>query len=181
MDRKLAGWDEAQVAAVAQRKEPPAPTEEQAGLLAHRRRLQDRLGSPEQRAAELTVLAAARERGRTGETVSERDVAEWRARRARELGELPATHEANLRAAGIDPRVYEQSAGAERAALERRLAQSLAAEQVLLRAASGDGATRTARIQFDPREIRARSAQERLRLRRERAAKRARANLFRPR
>ncbi len=180
VDRKLAGFDEARAAATAQSKEPPNPTEEQSALLDHRRRLQEQLASPELRAADQSVITAAREQARTGEPVSTRDVEGWRERRAREVAQLPADHERNLRAAGIDPREYADSTGARRAALRRRLERSLATEREMLHAASGEGRPDTARIHFDAREVRARSAQERARIRRERAAKRARANLFRP-
>ena len=183
VDRKLAGWDEAEVAAAAQGREPPNPTEEQNALLAHRRSLQERLASPELRAAEQAALAAARERGRTGESVSARDLEAWRAKRERELQELPLDHVENLRSVGIDPSRYAEATGPERAGLRKQLEERLAAERALLRAASGDdpAAAREARIHFDPREVRVRTAEERARQRRERSARRARANLFRPR
>jgi hypothetical protein len=177
VDRKLAGRDETAVAAAAQGREPPAPSDEHAALLAHRRTLQERLASPELRAAEQATLAAARERGRSGEPVAERDLEAWRAKRARELRDLPADHPENLCAAGIDPAVYAEASGSERTALRAHLDRSLKAERDLLRAAAGE----TSAIRFDPREVRRRSGEERARLRRERAVKRTRANLFRPR
>jgi hypothetical protein len=79
--------------------------------------------------------------------------------------------------------VYSDSSGRVRSALDARLEQSLAAERELLQLASGEHGDprRAARIHFDPREVRVRSSEERVRIRRERAAQRARANLFRPR
>lgn len=185
-DRRLQGYDEAAAAARAQRVDAPAPTKEQQALLAYRERLRGALDDPELRGADERVRHAARNRAQGGQDVSDRDLAAYRAARRRDQT-LPVDHEANLRAAGVDPAQYAAADPSRREQLRVVVQRHVDRERDLLNASSERGelpprdVVERAQRWLPGEELRARTAQERARVRDERRRRRTRAGVMRPR
>jgi len=184
-DRRLQGYDDASAAARAQGVDRPAPTQEQQALIAYRQRLRATLDDPALRGAEDIVRHAERNRAQTGAEISERDLSAYRAARLRDR-QLPADHESNLRAAGIDPAAYAAASPQRREQLVAQTQAFLERERDLLDVAADGDAPDPARVQRAARwlpsdELRARESAERARVRQERRRRRARAGVYRPR
>ena len=181
-DRRLRGYDETVAAARAQGHEKPTPTAEQEALLGYRERLRAGIEAPELRGAEEMVRHGARNRATGGDDVSDRDVANYRAVRRR-AHELPVDHDANLRAAGVDPDEYRAAPDERRAELRAAVTEHLTRERDLLDAAEPAGQPdpdRAARWLRDD-ALRVRTAEERARLRDERRQRRTTAGTYRRR
>jgi len=190
VDRRLQGHDEAVATARARTTTPPAPTRGQQALLDYRKQLRDRLNDPQARAAEETVRHAQRNRAQGHGDVSPRDLAAHRERRRADLAaNLPADHERNLRAAGINPNDFHHATPARRSELLHNVERHLDTERDLLNA-TDDHADRpqtdTATIQRAAQrlpgdQLARRTAEEHAKLRAERRQRRARTGVFRPR
>lgn len=178
VDRRLAGFDEAHVAARAADEQAPAPTPEQALLLERRKHLLALRDRPAMHAANQVMLHADRTRAQTGASIAPRDLEAYRLQRAADLrAGLPVDHEQNLRAAGIDPEHYARAEGPQRTALLGQTRAHLERERALLAASESDAGARpdvsAGLVHLDPVEYRRRVAAERERIRRERQARRA--------
>jgi len=181
-DRRLQGYDETVAAARAQGHEKPAPTAEQEALLTYRERLRSSLDAPELQRAEEVQRHGARNRAAGGTEVSDRDVSNYRAARRR-AHDVPLDHDANLRAAGVDPDEYRTAPADRRDELRAVVSEHLTRERDLLSAAEPSGspdADRAARWIRDD-DVRMRTAEERARLRDERRQRRAKAGVYRRR
>jgi len=185
-DRRLQGYDENSAVARAQGQERPVPTAEQEALLGYRDRLRAALDDPELQHAEETARHGARNRASGGTDVSDRDVANYRAARRRDH-DLPVDHDRNLRAAGVDPDEYHAAPAERRDELRAVVTEHLTRERDLL-AAEDLTVERTHRPQadraarwFPNEEVRARTTEERERLRQDRRHSRTRAGVYRRR
>lgn len=135
VDQGLRAYDERAETARAQGKPDPAPQDHEALLLARRNELQARRApAPVVGAAREQVRHADVNRARTGSPVTAADEHAQIARRRQEIKTLPATHDKNLAAAGVDPAAYRAAGAVERKGLERRVAQSLEKEAAVLAA-----------------------------------------------
>jgi hypothetical protein len=200
VDRQLRKYDDRTELAKANGAEAPTPTDAEAALIARREALRAERPPP-------AAVAAAREqvrhaevnRARTGSAISAADERAHIERRRRELATLPADHEHNLRAAGVDPALYRALPAAEREQLHAHVGARLERERVQLAAipdpTAGGGrdangelagavptrrALRDARHTLDPDQLRAARKQEIEHRRAHRRAERQRARL-RPR
>lgn len=98
-NRRLAGHDEAIAAARASGARPPAPSEQQAALVAHRRRLRALVDAPAAQRDTEIVRHADRNRALTGEPVTQRDLDTRHAQRQQQVDResRPEREEALLR------------------------------------------------------------------------------------
>ena len=182
LDRRLQGFDEAAAAARARGSGAPAPTRDQQALLRRRAELRAALESPVAREAGEVIRHAERTRAQTGESISERDLAAYRARRSADLrADLPLDHERNLRAADVDPREYAQAPLERRDQMLDQVRATRDADRDLLTGVEHAGERKAAQRRLDGTELRRRAAEERRRIREERRRRRVREGVFRVR
>jgi len=141
VDHGLRSYDERAETAKAQGAPAPVPHAREQVLLDRRAQLHaQRPPAADAAAAREQVRHADVNRARTGSAVSAEDERAEIARRRQEIATLPATHDANLQAAGIDPATYRQAGAAGKERLARESAESLEREAAILGAVSAGGA-----------------------------------------
>lgn len=174
VDRRLRGYDETAAAARASGLSAPAPSPDEAKLLAHRHRLRQALTDPAVQEAEQGVRHVDRNRALTGEVASQRDLEVYRARRARELDQhLPEDDHRHLRAAGIQPEAFDAAEPEEQDRLREHVRTHLTEERALHAAANERAPARVAAAEWlDPDAVRARTAELQARRRAERRLER---------
>jgi hypothetical protein len=175
-ERRLARHDEAVALAHATNAAPPKPTPEHRQLIEHRDRLRAALADPVLRHAEETVRHADRNTALTGDSVTPKDLDVYRARRARDLANLPDL------SGDEHPSDKENATPGPTPEAARRLAR----ERDLVQAATRNGHSSPSTIVDAQRWIRAedlrqRTDQERARLRAERRQRRLTHGRFRVR